>query len=130
MYSGFSSAEQCCAWIASFRSRRHGQVEAAPLRAGDGGEAFREAMEIAILPRVEAFSPDVVVVSAGFDAHHRDLLGNLNLIEADYAWVTRRLMEIAKKRCGGRVVSVLEGGYDLDALARSVAAHVTGLMEG
>jgi acetoin utilization deacetylase AcuC-like enzyme len=73
----------------------HDQIVNAPLRAGDGGEAFREAMEIAILPRVEAFSPDVIVVSAGFDAHHRDLLGNLNLIEADYAWVTRRLMEIA-----------------------------------
>jgi acetoin utilization deacetylase AcuC-like enzyme len=76
------------------------------------------------------FSPDVVVVSAGFDAHRRDLLGNLNLIEADYAWVTHRLMEIAKKRCGGRVVSVLEGGYHLDSLARSVAAHVLALMEG
>jgi acetoin utilization deacetylase AcuC-like enzyme len=108
----------------------HDQIVNAPLRAGDGGEAFREAMEIAILPRIEAFSPDVVVVSAGFDAHHLDLLGNLNLIEADYAWVTRRLMEIAKKRCGSRVVSVLEGGYDLDSLARSVAAHVTALMEG
>ena len=108
----------------------HDQIVNAPLRAGDGSEAFREAMEIAILPRVEAFSPDVVVVSAGFDAHHRDLLGNLNLIEPDYAWVTRRLMEIAKRRCGSRVVSVFEGGYDLDSLARSVAAHVLALMEG
>ena len=108
----------------------HDQIVNAPLRAGDGGEAFREAMEVAILPRVEAFAPDLVVISAGFDAHHRDLLGNLNLIEADYAWVTQRLMEIAQRRCGGRVVSVLEGGYDLDALARSVAAHVLALMEG
>jgi len=108
----------------------HDQIVNAPLRAGDGGEAFREAMEIAILPRVEAFSPDVVVVSAGFDAHHRDTLGNLNLVEADYAWVTRRLMEIAKRRCGSRVVSVLEGGYHLDSLARSVAAHVLTLIEG
>ena len=108
----------------------HNQIVNAPLRAGDGGEAFREAMEVAILPRIEAFSPDVVVISAGFDAHHRDVLGNLNLIEADYAWVTQRLMEIAKRRCGGRVVSVLEGGYHLDGLARSVAAHVTALMEG
>ena len=108
----------------------HDQIVNAPLRAGDGGEAFREAMEIAILPRIEAFSPDVVVVSAGFDAHHRDTLGNLNLVEADYAWVTRRLMEIAKRRCGSRVVSVLEGGYHLDSLARSVAAHVLTLIEG
>ena len=84
----------------------HDQIVNAPLRAGDGGEAFREAMEIAIFPRIEAFSPDVGVISAGSDAHHRDLLGNLNLIEADYGWVTRRLQEIAKRRCGGRVVSV------------------------
>jgi acetoin utilization deacetylase AcuC-like enzyme len=108
----------------------HDQIVNAPLRAGDGGEAFREAMEVAILPRIEAFSPDVVVISAGFDAHHRDVLGNLNLIEADYAWVTLRLMEIAKRRCGGRVVSVLEGGYHLDGLARSVAVHLLALMEG
>ncbi len=108
----------------------HDQIVNAPLRAGDGGEAFREAMEVAILPRIEAFSPDVVIISAGFDAHRRDVLGNLNLIEADYAWVTLRLMEIAKRRCGGRVVSVLEGGYDLDGLARSVATHVLALMEG
>ena len=108
----------------------HDQIVNAPLRAGDGGKAFREAMETAILPRIEAFSPDVVVISAGFDGHHRDLLANLNLVEADYAWVTRSLVEIAKRCCGGRVVSVLEGGYDLDGLARSVAAHVQALMEG
>ena len=100
------------------------------MRAGDGSEAFREAMEVLILPRIEAFSPDVVVISAGFDAHRRDPLGNLNLVEADFVWVTLRLMEIAQRRCGGRIVSVLEGGYDLDSLARSVAAHVTALMEG
>ena len=108
----------------------HDQIVNAPLRAGDGGKAFREAMETAILPRIEAFSPDVVVISAGFDGHHRDSLANLNLVEADYAWVTRSLVEIAKRCCDGRVVSVLEGGYDLDGLARSVAAHVQALMEG
>ena len=108
----------------------HDQIVNAPLRAGDGSGDFREAMEVAILPRIEAFSPDVVVISAGFDAHVRDPLGNLNLVEADFVWVTLRLMEIAKRRCGGRIVSVLEGGYDLDSLARSVAAHVTALMEG
>ena len=70
------------------------------------------------------------LISAGFDAHRRDPLGNLNLIEAEYFWVTRSLMEIAQRRCGGRIVSVLEGGYDLDVLARSAAAHVTALMEG
>ena len=87
-------------------------------------------MEAAILPRVEHFAPDLIIISAGFDAHRRDPLGNLNLVEADYVWATRKLMEIAQRRCGGRIVSVLEGGYDLEGLARSVAAHVTALMEG
>jgi len=108
----------------------HDQIVNAPLRAGDTGEVFREAMEVAILPRVVDFAPDLVIVSAGFDAHHRDPLGNLNFVEADFAWITRRLMEIAQKCCAGRMVSVLEGGYDLRALGRSVAAHVTALMEG
>jgi len=108
----------------------HEQIVNAPLRAGDGGEVFREAMETAILHRVGDFAPDLIVISAGFDAHRRDPLGNINLVEADYAWVTRKLMEIAQRRCAGRIVSVLEGGYDLEGLARSVAAHVTALMEG
>ncbi len=106
------------------------QIVNAPLRAGDGGDSFREAMDVAILPRIDAFNPDLVIISAGFDAHRRDPLGNLNLVEADYVWATRKLMEIAQKHCGGRVVSVLEGGYDLEGLARSVAAHVTTLIEG
>ena len=108
----------------------HDQIVNAPLRAGDGGEAFREAMETVILPRVEAFSPDLVIISAGFDAHRRDPLGNLNLVEADFSWATRKLMETARKHAQERVVSVLEGGYDLEGLSRSVAAHVTTLMEG
>ena len=108
----------------------HDQIVNAPLRAGDAGETFREAMDIVVLPRIEAFSPDLIIISAGFDAHRRDPLGNLNLVEADYSWATRRLMEIARRTSGERVVSVLEGGYDLQGLARSVAAHVTALMEG
>ena len=108
----------------------HDQIVNAPLRAGDAGDTFREAMEAAILPRIDDFAPDLIIISAGFDAHRRDPLGNLNLVEADYVWATRQLMEIAQKRCAGRIVSVLEGGYDLEALARSVAAHVTQLMEG
>ena len=87
-------------------------------------------MEVAILPRIADFAPNLIIISAGFDAHRRDPLGNLNLVEADYAWITRKLMEIAQKRCGGRIVSVLEGGYDLEGLARSVAAHVRTLMGG
>jgi acetoin utilization deacetylase AcuC-like enzyme len=102
----------------------------APLSPGDGGERFREAMESAILPRLRDFSPDLIIVSAGFDAHRRDPLANLNFVEADYAWVTQKLMEVADKSAQGRVVSVLEGGYDLEGLSRSVAAHVTALMRG
>jgi acetoin utilization deacetylase AcuC-like enzyme len=102
----------------------------APLRPGDGGERFREAMETTILPRLDGFAPDLVIISAGFDAHMRDPLANLNFLEPDYAWVTQRLMELADRRANGRVVSLLEGGYDLEGLAKSVAAHVTALMRG
>jgi acetoin utilization deacetylase AcuC-like enzyme len=108
----------------------HNQIVNAPLRAGDGGVQFREAYEYLILPRVEDFAPDLVIISAGFDAHFRDPLGNLRLREEDFAWVTRKLMAIAKKSCNSRVVSLLEGGYDLDGLAKSVAAHVAALMGG
>jgi acetoin utilization deacetylase AcuC-like enzyme len=102
----------------------------APLRAGDGGEEFRAAMQETILPRLAAFAPDLVIVSAGFDAHMRDPLASLNLLEADFTWATQQLMEIADKRAGGRLVSVLEGGYDLQGLAGSAAAHVMALMRG
>ena len=101
----------------------------APLRAGDGGPIFREAFETAILPRLKNFSPDLVMISAGFDAHRRDPLANLTLVEADFDWVTRELMEIAQASAKGRVVSVLEGGYDLEGLANSAAAHVAALMQ-
>jgi len=102
----------------------------APLRAGDAGDKFREAFETVILPRLRAFKPDLLVISAGFDAHTRDPLANLNLVEADFSWVTKKLMEIADESAKGRIVSLLEGGYDLQGLARSVAAHVTALMRG
>jgi acetoin utilization deacetylase AcuC-like enzyme len=113
------------------RSERgeHGTIVNAPLRAGDDGKVFRDAMTSALLPRIEAFGPDLIVISAGFDAHWRDPLANLRLTEADFAWATRELMAIAERRCGGRVVSLLEGGYDLEGLAKSVAAHVGALME-
>jgi acetoin utilization deacetylase AcuC-like enzyme len=102
----------------------------APLSAGDGGDAFREAFETAILPRLRKFKPDILIISAGFDAHTRDPLANLNLVEADFSWVTKKLMEIADTSAKGRVVSLLEGGYDLQGLSRSVAAHVIALMHG
>lgn len=100
----------------------------APLRAGDDGRAFRAAMEAVILPRLRAFRPDLVIVSAGFDAHARDPLAQINLTEEDFAWATGKLMDLAQASAGGRLVSLLEGGYDLIALARSVEAHVATLM--
>lgn len=102
----------------------------APMHAGDGGRKFREAFDLAILPRLEEFAPELIVISAGFDAHWRDPLGSLELREEDYAWVTRKLMDLADKTANGRVVSVLEGGYDLDGLRESVVAHVSTLMKG
>jgi acetoin utilization deacetylase AcuC-like enzyme len=102
----------------------------APLRAGNDGTQFRAAFETVILPRLRAFRPDLIVISAGFDAHMRDPLANLNLVEADFRWVTQKLMEVADGCAQGRVVSVLEGGYDLEGLSQSAAAHVTALMRG
>lgn len=108
----------------------HGTIVNAPLRAGDGSDVFRDAFESALLPRLEDFQPDLIIISAGFDAHWRDPLANLNLVEPDYAWATQKLMEIADRYAKGRVVSILEGGYDLEGLSKSVAAHVTALMRG
>jgi acetoin utilization deacetylase AcuC-like enzyme len=108
----------------------HDNIVNAPLRAGDGGAEFRAAMESVILPRLSAFGPDLIVLSAGFDAHMRDPLANLNLAEADFTWVTRKIMDIADATAQGRIVSLLEGGYDLEGLAQSAAAHVTALMRG
>jgi acetoin utilization deacetylase AcuC-like enzyme len=108
----------------------HNTIVNAPLRAGDGGREFRAAFESTILPRLRDFRPDLIVISAGFDAHMRDPLANLNLVEADFGWVTRKIMDVADASAQGRVVSVLEGGYDLEGLSQSVAAHVTALMRG
>jgi acetoin utilization deacetylase AcuC-like enzyme len=107
----------------------HGQVVNAPLPPGAGGGVFRAAMLAKVLPAVAAHEPELVLVSAGFDAHARDPLANLQLTEADFAWATEQLCDIADAHGGGRVVSTLEGGYDLSALAASVAAHVRVLME-
>ncbi|WP_110350240.1 histone deacetylase family protein [Methylobacterium sp. B4] len=106
----------------------HDTIVNAPLNAFDGSEVFREAFEARILPRLEAFAPDLIVISAGFDAHKLDPLGNIQLDEADFGWATRKLMEVADRHAGGRIVSILEGGYSLDGLGRSVAAHMDALM--
>ena len=105
-----------------------GNIFNAPLKAGDDGEDIRDAFASRILPSLHDFGPDLIIVSAGFDAHLMDPLAQLRLVEADFAWVTEKLMEQAEKHCGGKLVSSLEGGYDLDALGRSVATHVETLM--
>lgn len=105
-----------------------GNIVNAPLRPMSGSEQFRNAFSTIILPALDAFRPEFVIISAGFDAHRDDPLAQLMLVEADYAWSTERLVEIAKKHAQGRIVSSLEGGYDLDALAQSAAAHVAALM--
>jgi len=109
---------------------KHNTIVNAPLHPGDGGKEFRVAFEQIILPRLRDFRPELIVVSAGFDAHMRDPLANLNLLEPDFGWATREIMAVAEESAQGRVVSVLEGGYDLEALAGSAAAHVTALMRG
>jgi acetoin utilization deacetylase AcuC-like enzyme len=106
-----------------------GNVINAPLAAGTNGSVFRRAFETKILPALDGFMPDLVLVSAGFDAHRADPLAGLELEVADFSWVTTRLVESARRHCRGRLVSVLEGGYDLPALAASADAHVRALME-
>jgi acetoin utilization deacetylase AcuC-like enzyme len=99
-----------------------------PLATGSNGEAFRDAVERHWLPRLEQFAPELVLISAGFDAHQADEMAGLNLIDTDYAWVTRRLCEQAEQSADGRIVSSLEGGYELHALARSVEAHIKAFL--
>jgi acetoin utilization deacetylase AcuC-like enzyme len=111
-------------------SGEHDTIVNAPLRPGDDGEAFRAAFASRILPRLEDFRPELIVISAGFDAHMRDPLANINLEEADFAWATQKIMDVAERHAGGRIVSLLEGGYDLQALGNSAAAHVLALMRG
>lgn len=106
----------------------HNTIVNAPLRPGDGSAAFRAAFETRILPRLAEFRPELVIISAGFDAHMRDPLANINLAEADFIWATQKIMDLADGCAGGRVISLLEGGYDLQALGNSVAAHVATLM--
>jgi acetoin utilization deacetylase AcuC-like enzyme len=105
-----------------------GNIVNAPLPPGAGSAEFREAMTARVLPALERFQPDLIIISAGFDAHAADPLAMLELVEADYSWVTKALADLAAVHCGGRLVSALEGGYDLAALSRSAAAHVRGLM--
>ena len=106
----------------------HDNVVNVPLAAFAGSGEFRRGMKDFILPAVEAFAPDLLMISAGFDAHRRDPLAHINLEAEDFAWATRELMAVARRHCDGRIVSVLEGGYSMDGLAESLAAHLRELM--
>jgi acetoin utilization deacetylase AcuC-like enzyme len=107
-----------------------GNIVNAPLAPGADGAAFRAAWADRLLPALDGFAPELLIVSAGFDAHVADPLAQLRVETADFAWLTGELLAVARRHCGGRLVSVLEGGYDLDALAASAAAHVRALMLG
>ncbi|HLI12545.1 MAG TPA: histone deacetylase family protein [Alphaproteobacteria bacterium] len=129
----YASTHQSPLYPGTGHPHEHGianNVVNAPLPPAAGSAEFRRAMEAIVLPALDAFAPELVLISAGFDAHRRDPLAALNLVEDDYAWITRKLCEIAERHAKGRIVSALEGGYDLQALAASVAAHVDVLMSG
>ena len=102
----------------------------APLSPNTGSEYFREAFKSRVLPAIADFSPDLILISAGFDAHHRDPLAQINLVGEDFDWATGRLLEMADKYTSNRVVSLLEGGYDLEGLAESAAMHILRMMKG
>jgi acetoin utilization deacetylase AcuC-like enzyme len=104
-----------------------GNIVNLPLAAGDGGHAFRSAWNERGLPAIDSFQPDLILISAGFDAHQRDPLAQMELQDVDYRWITDAICEIANDRCQGRIASILEGGYDLQALASASKAHVQGL---
>jgi len=105
-----------------------GNIVNMPLKSGDGSKAFRRIWSQVGLPAVKKFEPDLILISAGFDGHERDPLAQLELQDADYRWITGEICDLAQDVCHGRVVSLLEGGYDLQALATAGRAHVTGLM--
>ncbi len=102
----------------------------APLNPNDGSDHFRAAFKERVLPAVDNFRPDLIIVSAGFDAHHRDPLAQINLVGDDFDWATGKIMDLAGKSASDRVVSLLEGGYDLEGLAESAALHILRLMRG
>lgn len=126
----FASSHQspCYPGTGAPEERGVGNVFNATLPPGADGTAFRAVWRDVLLPALEAFGPELIVISAGFDAHARDPLAQLRVREADFAWLTTEICRVADRQCGGRVVSLLEGGYDLDALASSAAAHVRALM--
>jgi acetoin utilization deacetylase AcuC-like enzyme len=113
----------------SAAERGLGNIANVPLRPGSGSIPFRAAYSDIILPELRAFAPDLLLISAGFDAHTRDPLCQLEVETEDFAWLTQQLCSVAEELCAGRIVSTLEGGYDLTALAESAAAHVGVLLQ-
>lgn len=107
-----------------------GNIVNAPLSANTGSDDFREAFRSRLRPALQDFRPDLVIISAGFDAHYRDPLAQINLIGDDFDWITGQLMDIAGAWCQNRIVSLLEGGYDLEGLAESAGLHIARLMKG
>ncbi|BFM49815.1 histone deacetylase family protein [Marinomonas sp. THO17] len=106
----------------------HDNIVHIPLEAGSNGKVFRQAISEQLLPTLQAFQPELILISAGFDAHKEDPMGQLRLDESDYVWITEQLMAVADEYCNGRIVSVLEGGYNLDALGRAAFCHIKSLM--
>lgn len=130
LFYGSSHQFPCYPGTGAPSERGVGNVVNVGLPPGSNGMAFRGAWQDILLPALEAFAPELLIVSAGFDAHIADPLAQLRVRTADFTWLTEQLVDVAQRHCGGRMVSVLEGGYDLDALAESSAAHVRGLMHG
>ena len=127
----FLSTHQWGAYPGTGAAAEHGvanNIVNVPLPPGTGSEAWRAAMSGSVLPALRAFAPELILISAGFDAHAADPLAQMRLTTEDFAWGTARICEVAAACCGGKIVSTLEGGYDLDALAQSAAAHVRALM--
>ncbi|EEX08943.1 histone deacetylase family protein [Ruegeria lacuscaerulensis ITI-1157] len=126
------TSQQMPLWPGSGRpdeTGAHDTIVNIPLAPGAGGAEMRAAYEAQAFPRLRAFKPELIIISAGFDAHQDDPLANLNWSTDDFAWITAQLCRIADELCGGRIVSTLEGGYDLNALAKATRAHVEELMK-
>ena len=127
----YASTHQSPLYPGSGHARERGQfnnIVNAPLKPMSGSPEFRHAMTMNILPAMEEFEPELVLISAGFDGHSHDPLAGLHLVEDDFIWATRKLGDLARRHCRGRIVSTLEGGYNFTALASSCAVHVRGLM--
>lgn len=109
--------------------KSHDNILHMPLEAGTGSDGFRAVMEAELFPRLADFNPELIMISAGFDAHKSDPMGQLRLEDSDFKWITERLVGLAEEHCQGRIVSVLEGGYHLDALGRAAFNHIRALMK-